>query len=66
MYHKSKSKVHIVLHPELGDTEWDKIINGFIIILENMGKQKINKTLKKKQIWVSISLVIQFYLNFLI
>ncbi len=33
MYHKVKKKVHILLHPELGNTKWDKIINGFIIIL---------------------------------
>jgi voltage-gated potassium channel len=33
MYHASKRKVHILLHPELGDTKWDKILNGFIIIL---------------------------------
>lgn len=33
MYHATKKKVHILLHPELGETKWDKIINGFIIIL---------------------------------
>jgi voltage-gated potassium channel len=33
MYHTTKRRVHILLHPELGDTKWDKIINGFIIIL---------------------------------
>jgi voltage-gated potassium channel len=33
MYHATKHKVHILLHPELGDTRWDKIINWFIIIL---------------------------------
>lgn len=33
MYHKTKKKVHILLHPELGFTKWDKILNGFIIIL---------------------------------
>jgi voltage-gated potassium channel len=33
MYHSTKQKVHILLHPELGDTRWDKILNGFIIIL---------------------------------
>jgi voltage-gated potassium channel len=33
MYHATKSRVHILLHPELGDTKWDKVINGFIIIL---------------------------------
>ena len=33
MYYASKMKVHILLHPELGNTKWDKILNGFIIIL---------------------------------
>ena len=33
MYHKTKKNIHILLHPELGETKWDKIINGFIIIL---------------------------------
>lgn len=33
MYNKTKKNVHILLHPELGETKWDKIINGFIIIL---------------------------------
>ncbi len=33
MYHATKKKIHILLHPELGYTKWDKIINGFIIIL---------------------------------
>ena len=33
MYHSTKKKIHILLHPELGETKWDKIINGFIIIL---------------------------------
>jgi voltage-gated potassium channel len=33
MYHAIKKKTHILLHPELGDTRWDKILNGFIIIL---------------------------------
>jgi voltage-gated potassium channel len=33
MYHSTKRKVHILLHPELGSTKWDKIINSFIIIL---------------------------------
>ncbi|CAN5789188.1 hypothetical protein BH11BAC3_BH11BAC3_26570 [soil metagenome] len=32
-YHVTKRKVHILLHPELGYTKWDKILNGFIIIL---------------------------------
>ena len=25
--------MHILLHPELGDTKWDKILNGFLIVL---------------------------------
>ena len=33
MYHTTKKKVHILLHPELGETKWDKILNGFIITL---------------------------------
>jgi voltage-gated potassium channel len=33
MYHSTKRKIHILLHPELGDTRWDKILNAFIIIL---------------------------------
>ena len=33
MYHATKMKVHILLHPELGDTKWDKILNAFIITL---------------------------------
>ncbi len=33
MYHATKKKVHILLHPELGESKWDKIINSFIIIL---------------------------------
>ena len=34
MYHKTKKKVHALLHPEIvGDKHWDKIINIFIIIL---------------------------------
>ena len=33
MYHATKKKVHILLHPELGYTKWDKILNGFIIVL---------------------------------
>ncbi len=33
MYHKVRKKVHVLLHPELGETKWDKIINGFIIFL---------------------------------
>lgn len=33
MYHSTKKKVHILLHPELGETRWDKMLNSFIIIL---------------------------------
>ena len=33
MYSTTKKDIHILLHPELGETKWDKIINGFIIIL---------------------------------
>jgi voltage-gated potassium channel len=33
MYRKIKKDVHILLHPELGETKWDKILNGFIITL---------------------------------
>ena len=34
MYHKTKQKVHSLLHPEIvGDSHWDKIINIFIIVL---------------------------------
>lgn len=33
MYHIVKKKVHVLLHPELGSTKWDKILNAFIIIL---------------------------------
>jgi len=33
MYHSTKHKIHILLHPELGDTRWDKILNAFIIVL---------------------------------
>ena len=33
MYHSTKGKVHTLLHPEIGNTKWDKAINAFIIIL---------------------------------
>ena len=33
MYQKTKHKVHILLHPELGESKADKIINIFIISL---------------------------------
>jgi voltage-gated potassium channel len=33
MYYSVKRKVHSLLHPEIGNTKWDKFINVFIIIL---------------------------------
>lgn len=34
MYHRTKKKVHGLLHPEIvGDKHWDKIINVFIVVL---------------------------------
>ena len=33
MLYKTRLKVHILLHPELGNTRWDKILNAFIIVL---------------------------------
>jgi len=33
MYQKTKRKVHILLHPELGESKADKFINAFIISL---------------------------------
>ncbi len=33
MYHVVKGKVHSLLHPEIGNTRWDKILNAFIITL---------------------------------
>jgi voltage-gated potassium channel len=33
MYHATKQKVYSLLHPEIGDTKLDKVINGFIIFL---------------------------------
>lgn len=33
MYHKTKHQVHILLHPELGESKADKFINIFIITL---------------------------------
>lgn len=33
MYRATKKKVHSLLHPEIGDTRLDKVINGFIILL---------------------------------
>jgi voltage-gated potassium channel len=32
-YYSIRRKVFVLLHPELGDSKWDKIINGFIILL---------------------------------
>jgi voltage-gated potassium channel len=33
MYQKFKKDVHILLHPELGDSKWDKFLNAFILTL---------------------------------
>lgn len=33
MYHKTRKKIHSLLHPEIGATQLDKFLNGFIIIL---------------------------------
>ena len=34
MYHTTKKKVHGLLHPEIiGDSNWDKVVNTFIIVL---------------------------------
>ncbi|MES2893605.1 MAG: ion transporter [Bacteroidota bacterium] len=33
MSRSTKGKVHILLHPELGNSKWDKIINAFILSL---------------------------------
>jgi voltage-gated potassium channel len=34
MYHATKKKIHGLLHPEIvGDSNWDKLINTFIIVL---------------------------------
>jgi voltage-gated potassium channel len=33
MYQKFKKNVYILLHPELGNSKWDKLLNGFIITL---------------------------------
>src|SRR5438309_8351093 len=33
MYHKTRHKVHTLLHPELNDYKWNKVLNGFIILL---------------------------------
>ena len=31
MYHQIKKKVYLLLHPDEGDTRWDKFINAFLI-----------------------------------
>jgi len=33
MYHKVRFRVHTLLHPELGNTHWDRALNAFIILL---------------------------------
>jgi voltage-gated potassium channel len=33
MYHIIKKKVYTVLHPEIGNTKWDRAFNAFIIVL---------------------------------
>lgn len=33
MYRRFKAKVYVLLHPTLGTSKWDKIINGFIITI---------------------------------
>ncbi len=33
MYHKIKKHVYLLLHPDEGDTRWDKIVNTFLITL---------------------------------
>lgn len=33
MYHRIKRHTHILLHPTKDESKWDKLINGFIIIL---------------------------------
>lgn len=33
MYHRVKKHTHILLHPSKDESRWDKIINGFIILL---------------------------------
>jgi voltage-gated potassium channel len=33
MYQTTKRKVHILLHPELGESKADKFVNAFIITL---------------------------------
>jgi voltage-gated potassium channel len=33
MYHSIKRKVYTLLHPEIGNTKWDRAFNAFIIVL---------------------------------
>ena len=33
MYLKTRQRVYTLLHPELGDTHWDRALNAFIIVL---------------------------------
>jgi voltage-gated potassium channel len=33
MYKRIQRKTYVLLHPELGHSKWDKLINGFIITL---------------------------------
>ena len=33
MYNTTKKKVYTLLHPEIGDSKWDRVINIFIIVL---------------------------------
>jgi voltage-gated potassium channel len=33
MYHRVKKHTHILLHPSKDESRWDKVINGFIILL---------------------------------
>ena len=33
MYHATKKKIYSLLHPEIGDTKLDKVINAFLIFL---------------------------------
>jgi voltage-gated potassium channel len=33
MYNRIKKQVHVLLHPQQGNSRWDKIINGFLVTL---------------------------------
>ncbi|HZH95979.1 MAG TPA: ion transporter, partial [Flavisolibacter sp.] len=33
LYHATKKKVYTLLHPEIGNTKWDRGFNAFIIVL---------------------------------